>query len=59
MYKLIEKKDKNLITPEMKREIKIKENINNNNINDDNNKNNKIGDYSFVIINKSGLEDIK
>ena len=43
----------------MKREIKIKENINNNNINDDNNKNNKIGDYSFVIINKSGLEDIK
>ena len=53
MYKIIEKNNKNLITPEMKKELgikeeEIKEPVNNNN-----------DQISFVVLNKSDFEDIK
>jgi hypothetical protein len=52
MYRIIEKKNKNLITPEMKKELgikdeEIKEPVNNND------------QISFVVLNKSDFEDIK
>ena len=49
MYKIIEAKNKNLITPEMKKELGIKEEENENN-------KNKKDELSFVILNK---EDFK
>ena len=53
MYKIIEEKDKNLITPEMRKELGIKEEI----IKD--NKENKKDEFSFVVIDKADFENIK
>ena len=52
MYKIIEKNNKNLITPEMKKELGIKEEE----IKEPVNNSDQI---SFVVLNKSDFEDIK
>ena len=53
MYRIIEKKNKNLITPEMKKELGIKDEEIKEPI-----KNNK-DEISFLVLNKSDFEDIK
>jgi phage pi2 protein 07 len=53
MYKVIESHNKNLLTPEMRKELGIKEEI----IKD--NKENKKDEFSFVVIDKADFENIK
>ena len=53
MYKIIEAKNKNLITPEMKKEMGIKEEDKKDSI-----KNQKY-ETSFLVLNKSDFEEIK
>ena len=52
MYKIIEKENKNLITPEMRKELGIKQEEKKDE------KNNK-DDFSFVILDKEDFKDIK